>query len=86
MFATCITRGLRGQPWAWEPEPRECACCVEAKGEEVYVTCPPEDAAHNLDDHCVAWFEEALRSLHDGDPLFESSEKRTELRELGYSE
>ena len=27
-----------------------------------------------------------LRTLHDGDPLFESPKKRTELREVGYSE
>ena len=49
MFATCITRGLRDEPWAWELEPRECACCVEAEGEDVNVTCPPEEMARKRD-------------------------------------
>jgi len=43
------------------------------------------DAAHNLNDHGVTWFKKTLRTLHDGDPLFESPKKRTELREVGYS-
>ena len=49
LLATCITSGLRGVPWAWEPEPCECACCVEAEGEDVYETCPPEEMARKRD-------------------------------------
>ena len=44
------------------------------------------DAAHDLDDHGVAWFEKAFCSLHDGDPLLEGLEKRAELREVRHSE
>ena len=44
------------------------------------------DAALDLDDHSVAWFEKAFCFLHDGEPWLEGPERRAELREVRYSE
>lgn len=35
------------------------------------------DAACDINDHAIAGLEDALRSLHDGDALFECAEKLT---------
>ena len=65
--------GLRGVPWAWEPEPCECACCVEAEGEDVYETCPPEEMVRKRDPAGVLLVASTSKAAHISETVWNGS-------------